>query len=165
MHLHLVYPQEATSSIDGLAAALSELDHRVERTCLPSETVTEAAALGHDLAGAWRVERPDAVVAIGWLAGLSAQVGRRELPVPVVQRLFAPGRVGGVERRRLENAVARGASRVLALCSSDADRLVDLGVRRSSVRVVPPGVGLTAFGDEGPARPAAHRRPPGARPA
>src|SRR4051794_41930061 len=104
MHLHLVYPQEATSSIDGLAAALSELDHRVERTCIPSETVTEAAALGHDLAGAWRVERPDAGVAIGGLAGPPPPGGRRGLPGPGVHPPFAPGRGGGARRRPPQKA-------------------------------------------------------------
>jgi D-inositol-3-phosphate glycosyltransferase len=164
MYLYLVAQQDATSSTDGLAAALSALGHRVEHTSLPSDGVSAAAALGHELAAAWGAERPDVVVALGWLAGLSVQVGRRERPVPVVQRLFAPGRTGDVERRRLENAVARGADRVLALCSSDADRLVDLGVRRSSVRVVPHGVDTTTFGDDGPAWPGADGRRLVARP-
>jgi len=164
MHLHLVAQQAAASSTEGLAAALSALGHGTERTVLPSDSVHDAAALGHDLATAWQSERPDAVVAVGWLAGLAAQVGRRDLPLPVLQRLFAPGRARDMERRRLENAVARGATRVLALCSGDVDRLVDLGVRRASVRIVPHGVDTTAFGDEGPAWPAADGRRLVARP-
>ena len=105
------------------------------------------------------------MLALGWLAGLAAQVGSRGLSLPVVQRLYSPGRSTDVDRRRLESAIGRGADRVLSLCSSDTDQLVHLGVRRSSVRVVPHGVDTGTFGDEGPAWPSSDVRRLVGRPA
>lgn len=163
MHLHVVAHHESTAAT--LVSALTDLGHRAELSPLGSDSVGDAAALGHQLAVTWSRERPDAVIAHGWLAGLAAQVGSRDKPVPIIQRIFAPGRTDDVERRRLEIAVARGATRVLALCRNDAETLVTLGVRRSAVRIVPHGVDTAAYGDEGPHWPAADGRRLVARPA
>jgi glycosyltransferase involved in cell wall biosynthesis len=149
MHLHVVSDHPCAESDSGLVQALNSLGHPTRHSVLSASSVPGAADLGHQLAGCWADDQPDAVLALGWLAGLSAQVGTRDLATPVLQRLFAPGRSPAPERRRLESAVGRGAARVLAVCSSDADRLVALGVRRSLVRVVPHAVDTQVFRDEG----------------
>jgi D-inositol-3-phosphate glycosyltransferase len=165
MHLHVLSHHAATASLEGLTQALGELGHRVTHSPLPDDSPAEAAALGHQVRAGWVTDRPDAVVALGWLAGLAAQVGSRGLSLPVVQRLYSPGRSADVDRRRLESAIARGADRVLSLCSSDTEALVNLGVRRPSVRVVPHGVDIGTFGDEGPTWPATDVRRLVGRPA
>lgn len=115
--------------------------------------------LGHELADRWRSAPPDAVMAHGWQAGLAAQIALQDGAVPVVQRFCAlAARASDPKRARLESALARGADRVVASHAGQVEQLVALGVRRPNIRVVPYGVDVNAFNDNGPASPRSQRR-------
>ena len=106
-----------------------------------------AAATGHQLADRWAGERPDVALALGWEAALSAHVGARLVEIPVVIRLSLAGREPGSDRDRLELALARGTRRVLVPSAGELDRLVDRGVRRSVLGVLPDAVDRRQFVD------------------
>ena len=86
---------------------------------------------------------------------------RRDLGVPVVQEFrslsVTERRADGVKadgasaaRIRLEPAIGRSATAVLATNSAEVADLASLGVHRSSIRVVPWGVDTGLFTPEGP---------------
>ena len=103
---------------------------------------------------------PDVVHALRWTSGLAALAAARELRVPVVQsfsplcvterrhHLIPPGT--GTERIRLEPAIGRSASAVLAGTSDEESELARIGVPRRSICLVPCGVDTEAFTPEGP---------------
>ncbi len=115
-------------------------------------------------------ERPDVVHALRWTSGLAALAATRDLGIPVVQEFSSLGVTerrerteprgggrGGVKadgadaaRIRLEPAIARGAAAVVATHSGEVSDLANLGVRRSSIRVVPWGINTDTFTPEGP---------------
>jgi glycosyltransferase involved in cell wall biosynthesis len=112
----------------------------------------------------WHRERPDVVHALRWTSGLAALAAARDLAVPVVQEFHSlgvterrvAGRRDGVKadgasaaRIRLEPAIGRSASAVVATNSAELADLARLGVRRSSIRVVPWGVDTGLFTPEG----------------
>jgi len=109
----------------------------------------------------WSAERPDVVHALRWTSGLAALTAARELRIPVVQSFDSLGiaerRHGlipsdaGTERIRLEPAIGRSATAVLAGSSDEQSDLTRLGVPRRSIKVVPCGVDTEAFTPEGPA--------------
>jgi glycosyltransferase involved in cell wall biosynthesis len=94
---------------------------------------------------------PDVVHALRWTSGLAALAATRDLRIPVVQS-FSPMCV--TERRhhliRLEPAIGRSASAVLAGCSDEESELARVGVPRRSINVVPCGVDIHTFTPEGP---------------
>jgi glycosyltransferase involved in cell wall biosynthesis len=104
---------------------------------------------------------PDVVHALRWTSGLAALAATRDLHIPVVQsfspmcvterrhHLIPPGT--GTERIRLEPAIGRSASAVLAGCSDEESELARAGVPRRSINVVPCGVDTHTFTPEGPA--------------
>ncbi len=134
-----------------LAAALSRIGYTAAAECHPALDLSAAAALGHQLAARWADQRPDAVIAHGWLAGLAAQVGARGSGVPVIQRFgrLARGQ-DDPERARFEAALGRGATMILASCSEQAEQLAAMGVPRQKVLVLPFGVDTATFTDDGP---------------
>ncbi|MBO0820181.1 MAG: glycosyltransferase [Nocardiopsaceae bacterium] len=106
-------------------------------------------------------DRPDVVHALRWTSGLAALPAARDLRIPVVQS-FSPlcvterrhhpvPPVTGAKRIRLEPAIGRTASAVLADSSDEASELARAGVPRRSVKVVPCGVDIDSFTPEGPA--------------
>jgi glycosyltransferase involved in cell wall biosynthesis len=109
----------------------------------------------------WSAERPDVVHALRWTSGLAALTAARDLRIPVVQSFDSLGiaerRHGlipsnaGTERIRLEPAIGRSATAVLAGSSDEQSDLTRLGVPRRSIKVVPCGVDTEAFTPEGPA--------------
>jgi glycosyltransferase involved in cell wall biosynthesis len=125
-------------------------------------------ALGRELAAAWAAEPPDIVHAHFWMSGLAARQGARGLGVPVIQTFHALGTVkrrhqGAADtsppaRLRLEAALARTVSAIVATCSDEVRELLRLGARQETVHVVPCGVDLSLFTDTGPALPRAGRR-------
>jgi glycosyltransferase involved in cell wall biosynthesis len=123
---------------DGLTSLGHDL-HLVDRFDLPA---SGASTLGYGLAERWRESRPDAVIALGWVAGLAAQVAARERPVPLLLRLPRPGRSGNPAVTRVEAALVRGGAAVLAASSSEAESLVRLGAPRPRIRVLPEAVDL-----------------------
>jgi len=107
-----------------------------------------------------RENRPDVVHALRWTSGLAALAAARDLGIPVVQSFDSLGvaerrhhvipRDAGIERIRLEPAIGRSASAVVAGSSDAESDLTRLGVPRRSIRVVPCGVNTEEFSPEGP---------------
>ncbi len=125
-------------------------------------------AFSGPLRSRWQSERPDVVHALRWTSGLAALAATRDLGIPVVQEFSSLGvterrvnaladRAGAVQadgasaaRIRLEPAIGRSATAVVATNSAEVSDLANLGVRRSSIRVVPWGVDTGLFTPEGP---------------
>ena len=122
-------------------------------------------AFSGPLRSRWHRERPDVVHALRWTSGLAALAATRDLGIPVVQEFNSLGvserrgadRPAGVKadgastaRIRLEPAIGRSATAVLATSSAEMADLASLGVQRSSIRVVPWGVDTDLFAPEGP---------------
>ena len=123
----------------------------------------------------WQSDRPDVVHALHWTSGLAALAAARDLGIPVVQEFSSlsvserraavdssgsrdsRGQSGAVKadgasaaRIRLEPAIGRSATAVVATSSAEVSDLASLGVHRSSIRVVPWGVDTDLFTPEGP---------------
>jgi glycosyltransferase involved in cell wall biosynthesis len=124
-------------------------------------------AFSGPLQSRFRRERPDVVHALRWTSGLAALAAARDLGIPVVQEFSSLGvtelreraeRRDGVKadgasaaRIRLEPAIGRSASAVVATNSAELSDLANLGVHRSSIRVIPWGVDTDTFTPVGPA--------------
>jgi D-inositol-3-phosphate glycosyltransferase len=125
-----------------------------------SELLAQVPAFSRPLHECWRRNRPDVVHALRWTSGLAALAAARDLRIPVVQSFDSLGvaerrhhviaRDAGIERIRLEPAIGRSASAVLAGSSDEESDLTRLGVPRRSIRVVPCGVDTDEFTPEGP---------------
>jgi glycosyltransferase involved in cell wall biosynthesis len=128
-------------------------------------------AFSGPLRSIWQSERPDVVHALRWTSGLAALAATRDLGIPVVQEFSSlsvaerrdaalqdlrdePGAVradgASAARIRLEPAIGRSASAVVATNSAEVSDLASLGVHRSAIRVVPWGVDTELFTPEGP---------------
>jgi D-inositol-3-phosphate glycosyltransferase len=119
-------------------------------------------AFSGPLRSIWQSERPDVVHALRWTSGLAALAAARDLGIPVVQefsslsvterREASPVRADGASaaRIRLEPAIGRSATAVVATHSAEVSDLASLGVHRSAIRVVPWGVDTELFTPEGP---------------
>ncbi|MFE9746680.1 glycosyltransferase [Saccharothrix saharensis] len=115
----------------------------------------------------WRADRPDVVHAHYWTSGVASVLAANGLGVPVVQTFHSLGAVAqqagdeGVPEARLstERLIGREASRVVAQSTDEKAQLVGLGVARTRVAVVPPGVDVERFKPDGPTlnRPLPHR--------
>jgi glycosyltransferase involved in cell wall biosynthesis len=132
----------------------------------PADVVAEAELLkqvpefSRPLHERWRAERPDVVHALRWTSGLASLAAARDLRIPVVQTFDSLGVAerrhhvmaldAGVERIRLEPAIGRSASAVVAGSSDEQADLARLGVPRRHIRVVPCGVDTDEFTPEGP---------------
>jgi len=156
----------------------AELHHgvRVEHISTGARSATElddssllerVPAFSGPLRSHWESDRPDVVHALRWTSGLAALAAARDLGIPVVQEFSSLGvterraaagiAVGGVKangasaaRIRLEPAIGRSATAVVATNSAEVADLASLGVHRSSIRVVPWGVDTELFTPEGP---------------
>jgi glycosyltransferase involved in cell wall biosynthesis len=119
-------------------------------------------AFSGPLRSIWQSERPDVVHALRWTSGLAALAATRDLAIPVVQefsslsvterREASAVRANGASaaRIRLEPAIGRSATAVVATHSAEVSDLASLGVHRSAIRVVPWGVDTELFTPEGP---------------
>jgi glycosyltransferase involved in cell wall biosynthesis len=125
-----------------------------------SELLAQVPAFTGPLHERWRRERPDVVHALRWTSGLAALAAARDLRIPVVQSFdslgvaerrhgMMPGGVG-TERIRLEPAIGRTVSAVVAGSSDEESDLTRLGIPRRSIKVVPWGVDTDEFSPEGP---------------
>jgi glycosyltransferase involved in cell wall biosynthesis len=125
-----------------------------------NELMSRMGSFSAELAKRWQQNPPDVVHAHFWTSGLAALAASRDLPAPVVQtfhtlspaeRGHRPPRSGlAATRSRLEGAIARSVSAVLAGSSREMSALARLGVPRSAIRVVPSGVDTKNFGPSGP---------------
>ena len=132
-----------------------------------ADLLERVPAFSGPLRSLWESDRPDVVHALAWTSGLAALAAARDLGIPVVQefsslsvaeRRAAAGQSGALKadgasaaRIRLEPAIGRSATAVVATNSAEVSDLADLGVHRSSIRVVPWGVDTDLFTPEGPA--------------
>ena len=125
-----------------------------------SGLLAQVPAFSHPLHERWRKDRPDVVHALRWTSGLAALAAVRDLGVPVVQSFDSLGVTerrhrtapleAGTQRMRLEPAIGRSASAVVAGSSDEESDLTRLGVPRRSIKVVPCGVDTDEFTPEGP---------------
>ena len=131
-----------------------------------ADLLKRVPAFSGPLRSLWESDRPDVVHALAWTSGLAALAAARDLGIPVVQefsslsvaeRRAAAGQSGAVKadgasaaRIRLEPAIGRSATAVVATNSAEVSDLANLGVHRSSIRVVPWGVDTDLFTPEGP---------------
>src|SRR6202012_3991979 len=108
-----------------------------------SHLVRQVGAFSAPLHEAWAKDRPDVVHALRWTSGLAALAAARDLQIPVVQsfdslsvterRHHVIGLDAGTERIRLEPAIGRSASAVLANSSDEESDLTRVGVPRRSI--------------------------------
>ena len=141
-----------------------------------SDLLAQVPAFSQPLHERWRGERPDVVHALRWTSGLASLAAARDLRIPVVQSFDSLGVAerrhhvvpgdAGAERIRLEPAIGRSASAVVA-GSSDEETRPDQArraapvhpgraVRRRHRRVHPRGPGRRP---RHAAAPGDHRRP------
>jgi glycosyltransferase involved in cell wall biosynthesis len=166
-HRVTVYAQRHSAALPGraellpgvmveyLGQAAGRADHVGE-----SGLLAEVPAFSRPLHERWCQDRPDVVHALRWTSGLAALGAARDLRIPVVQSFDSLGVAerrhhliplgAGTERIRLEPAIGRSASAVLAGSSDEESDLTRLGVPRRSIRVVPCGVDTDEFTPEGP---------------
>ena len=126
-----------------------------------SRLVRQVGAFSAPLHEMWAKDRPDVVHAVRWTSGLAALSAARDLQVPVVQTFDQLGvterRHGlipagaGTERIRLEPAIGRTVSAVVASSSDEEADLTRLGIPRRHIRVVPTGIDTAEFTPDGPA--------------
>jgi glycosyltransferase involved in cell wall biosynthesis len=145
-----------------LAAGVSvEYVGPVDSSADESHLVKQIGAFSAPLHDRWSKDRPDVVHALRWTSGLAALSAARDLQVPVVQSFDQLGvterrhgmtAVGaGTERIRLEPAIGRTVSAVVAGSSDEESDLTRLGIPRRSIRVVPTGIDTDEFTPDGPA--------------
>lgn len=133
----------------------------------PDELLPHLDEFTRFLRSQWRADPPDVVHAHYWTSGVASVLAANGLDVPVVQTFHSLGAVArqagdeGVPDARLstERLIGREASRVVAQCTDEKAQLVQLGVARSRIAVVPPGVDIGRFKPDGPRlnRPLPHR--------
>ena len=131
-----------------------------------ADLLERVPAFSGPLRSLWQSDRPDVVHALRWTSGLAALAAARDLGIPLVQEFSS---LGVAERRaaadqsgavtadgasaariRLEPAIGRSATAVVATNTAEVSDLASLGVHRSSIRVVPWGVDTDLFTAEGP---------------
>ena len=134
-----------------------------------ADLLEQVPAFSGPLRSHLEIDRPDIVHALRWTSGLAALAAARDLGIPVVQEFNSlcvterraaaslrdeSGAVkadgASAARIRLEPAIGRSATAVVATNSAEVSGLASLGVQRSSIRVVPWGVDTDLFTPEGP---------------
>jgi glycosyltransferase involved in cell wall biosynthesis len=133
-----------------------------------SRLAAQVGAFSAPLRAAWGRDRPDVVHAVRWTSGLAALSAARDLGLPVVQTFDQLGvterRHGlipagaGTERIRLEPAIGRSVSAVVASDYDEESDLTRLGIPRRAIRVIPVGVDTAEFTPDGPALERGDRR-------
>ncbi|GAA4236917.1 glycosyltransferase family 1 protein [Streptosporangium album] len=118
---------------------------------LPEESVLPyISALGDQLMHRWRQDRPDVIHAHSWTGGLAAIAGADGLGVPVTQS-FGSGQSRDAKKVRVQRAIGRRASAVIAGCGDEESSLIRLGVPRRNISVIPCGIDIERFRRQGPA--------------
>lgn len=148
MHIALLHTSGTSRFADWAEDALARRGHDVRRA--PSVDAAEAAIVGRDLGTALQDRHPDAYLAAGWEAGVAAHLAARTAPGPVALRLTRPVRRPGSNEDRIEGALLRSSTRVLVVSAGERDRLVNRGVPRDTLRVLPDAVDTQLFTDRGP---------------
>ena len=164
-HRVTIYARRDSRALPGSAilAPRVNVEHITAGPLAPlsgAELAGTVAEFSDQLAARWRRNAPGVVHAYFWTSGLAALSATHGTDIPVVQTF---GTLGVAERRhgsamegndvriRLEACLARNADAVLASTDAEAADLVNMGVPRASVTVVPCGVDTAEFTPEGPA--------------
>ncbi|MFJ2030130.1 glycosyltransferase [Streptosporangium sp. NPDC087985] len=106
--------------------------------------------LGDQLMRRWGQNRPDVIHAHSWTGGLAAIAGADGLGVPFTQS-FGSGHTHDAKKVRVQRAIGRRASAVIAGCGDEESTLIRLGVPRRNISVIPCGVDVERFRRQGPA--------------
>ncbi|MEV7013939.1 glycosyltransferase [Streptosporangium sp. NPDC051022] len=106
--------------------------------------------LGDQLMRRWGQERPDIIHAHSWTGGLAAIAGANGLNVPFTQT-FGNEHTLDARKVRVQRAIGRRASAVIAGCGDEESTLIRLGVPRSNISVIPCGIDVERFKRQGPA--------------
>ena len=161
---HQVTIYTANHSPDRPASSQLENGVQVEQIGPPVASVKELlggmSAFSGLLRERWLKDAPDVVHALRWTGGLAALTAAKGLGLPVIQTFpslgvaerrhrLDPGTTS-TERIRLEPAIGRTASAVVAGNSGDATDLARLGVPRRHIKVIPCGVDTDRYAPEGP---------------
>jgi glycosyltransferase involved in cell wall biosynthesis len=148
--------QDAASprtAILGAGVSLEHIKAGPARPLSPEEAARYMPQMAAELADRWRAKAPDVVHAFSWTAGLAAIGAVRGTSIPVVQSF---GSLGSLERRqagletsgarvRLEAAIGRTVTAVLAASEEEAGELGRLAVPKSVIRVIPAGVDTAVY--------------------
>ncbi|MFF5107546.1 glycosyltransferase [Streptosporangium sp. NPDC000509] len=118
---------------------------------LPEDSVLPYLSdLGDQLMHRWGQDRPDVIHAHSWTGGLAAIAGANGLNVPFTQT-FSSENSRDAKKVRLQRAIGRRASAVIAGCGDEESSLIRLGVPRRNISVIPCGVDVERFRRQGPA--------------
>ncbi|GAA2914531.1 glycosyltransferase family 1 protein [Streptosporangium fragile] len=109
--------------------------------------------LGDQLMRRWGQDRPDVIHAHSWTGGLAAIAGASGLNVPFTQTFGSDHTrdTKDAKKVRLQRAIGRRASAVIAGCGDEESSLIRLGVPRRNIAVIPCGVDVERFKRQGPA--------------
>lgn len=129
-----------------------------------AELVGCVADYGRWLADRWADEwAPEVAHGHYWVGGLAAAHAVRETDIPIVQTFHSLGadqlrRLGARygapdERIPLERALIRAVDVAVAQSNDEVDELTRMGLQRTSVALVPPGVDTEQFHPDGEAAP------------
>ncbi len=125
------------------------------------------AAFADGLTERWQRRVPAVAHAHTWTSGMAALAAARAAGIPVVQSFQAPGpdpadpprqvrraaqrlTRSTAQQARLQAAVGRSATAVLARAEAEVAELARLGVPQASIKVVPAGVDTGQFRPSGP---------------
>ncbi|GAA3084992.1 glycosyltransferase [Streptosporangium carneum] len=106
--------------------------------------------LGDQLMRRWGQDRPDIIHAHSWTGGLAAIAGANGLDVPFTQT-FSSENTRDARKVRVQRAIGRRASAVIAGCGDEESTLIRLGVPRRNISVIPCGIDVERFRRQGPA--------------
>ena len=133
-------------------------------TTKPGRLVSHVSAVGRWLADRWTGGwTPEVVHGHFWMGGLAAATAVRSTTIPMVQtfqsldaerrRHLGAAYAGPGERATLERALGRAVDLAVAHSDDEVAELTRLGLPRSAVTVVPPGVDTEIFQPDGWAQP------------
>lgn len=120
------------------------------------EVIPHIREFADKLARRLTAKRPDVIHAHHWLSGMAALSAADGLDIPVVQSFHGlasqqRGAAGQVSpaRVRMERAIGRNVSALIATTESESAELVRMGVNRRRVAAVPSGVDSERFKPQG----------------
>ncbi|MFI6394349.1 glycosyltransferase [Nonomuraea sp. NPDC050547] len=132
-------PKQRTRLTQGVT--IEHIDAGPARDLPADDVVSYLPEFGRYLMRRWSAERPDVIHAHSWTAGLAAVAGSEGMGVPVTQTLHP----SGATHLKLEQALGRRASAVIAGSGDEESALIRLGVPRRSIAVIPAGVDVSRF--------------------
>jgi D-inositol-3-phosphate glycosyltransferase len=128
----------------------------VELIAGPEAELSDSEVVGHlgefviKLRAALRTDGAALLHSHGWLAGMATSLANRDRETPMAHTFLAPALLGVradgrdpavyADRLRAERAVALQADQLIATTTVERERLVQAGVPRDRIHVVPTGV-------------------------